>query len=61
MVAKQGGGFMARDTIDVPPPEIMNELESDKHNLKRGSSNFEKQKNESKKNKTLGNGCRLAL
>ena len=27
----------------------MNELESDKQNLKRGASNFEKQKNESKK------------
>ena len=27
----------------------MNELESDKQNLKSGASNFEKQKNESKK------------
>ena len=29
----------------------MNELESDKQNFKRGASNFEKQKNESKKSK----------
>ena len=31
----------------------MNELESDKQNLKRGASNFEKQKNESKKSNRI--------
>ena len=31
----------------------MNELESDKQNLKRGASNFEKQKNESKKSNSF--------
>ena len=61
---------MPSKSSEIQKTPEMNELESDKQNLKRGASNFEKQKNESKKSKgiflykkkmPLGNGCRLAL
>ena len=39
--------MMPSNSSEIQKTPEMNELESDKQNLKRGASNFEKQKNES--------------
>ena len=44
-----GGEYPLQRWARTQKTPEMNELESDKQNLKRGASNFEKQKNESKK------------
>ena len=44
-----GGEYPLQRWARTQKTPEMNELESDKQNLKRWASNFEKQKNESKK------------